>query len=129
MVIMASLIKSAAVPCSGVLSAARSAKLRRFACGEVISGIGRMRPKSVSVHAGLARFGERALEIFFHAAIAREIGGDEMRGFFLLDAELRCQPKRRKPVNDSEIDGLSGAAVLGVLRHGPTPKTSCAVRE
>src|SRR5713226_367845 len=47
MAIIASLMRSAAVPCSGELSAVRSAKLRICTCGEVISGMGRMRPKSV----------------------------------------------------------------------------------
>jgi len=46
---MASLMRSAAVPCSGVFSAVRSAKLRRFGCGDVISGMGRILPKSVFV--------------------------------------------------------------------------------
>src|SRR2546430_6027272 len=41
------LIRSAAVPCSGELSAVRSAKLRNCTCGEVISGIGRILPNSV----------------------------------------------------------------------------------
>src|SRR5580704_17877960 len=45
--IIASLIKSAAVPCSGEFSAVRSAKLRSCTCGELISGIGRMRPNKV----------------------------------------------------------------------------------
>ena len=44
-------------------------------------------------HAGLARFGQRAFEIFLHAAIAREISGDELRGFFLVDA--RAAPRGR----------------------------------
>ena len=42
--IMASLIRSAAVPCSGVFTAVRSAKLRAFGFGCCISGMGRLRP-------------------------------------------------------------------------------------
>src|SRR5580704_458191 len=47
--IMASLIRSAAAPCIGVFIAVRSAKLRKLSCGELISGIWRIRPKRVLV--------------------------------------------------------------------------------
>ena len=43
--IIASLIRSAAVPCSGVLTAVRSAKPRMLGLRERMSGMGRMRPK------------------------------------------------------------------------------------
>ncbi len=46
--IMASLIKSAAVPCIGALIAARSAPARRGPFGELISGSHRRRPNTVS---------------------------------------------------------------------------------
>ena len=42
--IIASLIRSAAVPCRGVLTAVRSAKLRAFGLRLCISGMGRRRP-------------------------------------------------------------------------------------
>src|ERR1700674_1696647 len=70
-------------------------------------------------YTGLARFGKRTLEILLHTAIASEIGGDELRGFLLVDAKLRREAERRLPVDDAEIDRFSRAAMLGVLRHWP----------
>ncbi len=46
---MASLIRSAAVPCSGELTAVRSAKPRALGLRLLISGMGRSRPNSVRV--------------------------------------------------------------------------------
>jgi hypothetical protein len=43
--IIASLMRSAAVPCSGVLTAVRSAKPRMLGLRDWMSGMGRMRPK------------------------------------------------------------------------------------
>ena len=43
----------------------------------------------------LAHFGEAVVEILLHAAIAREIGVDELRGFFRVDAELLRQAEGR----------------------------------
>ena len=42
-----------------------------------------------------------------------------LRGFLLVDAELLREAERRQAVDDAEVDGLGGAAMLGVLRHGP----------
>src|SRR5713101_3812099 len=70
-------------------------------------------------HAGLARLGKNIVQVLLHAAIAREIGVDEFRGFLLLDAQLLREPEWGKAVNDAEVDGLGGAAVLRILRHWP----------
>ncbi len=48
--IIASLIKSAAVPCSGVLTAVRSANDRALGLRLCMSGIGRLRPNSVGAN-------------------------------------------------------------------------------
>ena len=60
--IMASLIRSAAVPCNGVFTAVRSAKLRALGLRLFMSGIGRRRPNRVVAHAvtaDLARWSRR----------------------------------------------------------------------
>ena len=69
-------------------------------------------------HAGFARLVQGFFQVFFYAAIASEIGVDEFRGFFRVDTELRGQAERRLAVDNSKINGLGGAAVRGVLRHG-----------
>ena len=69
-------------------------------------------------YSGLSRFDQDIVEIFFHAAVAREIGVDELCGFFLFDAELLGEAERGKTVNDAEVDGFGGAAMLGGLRQG-----------
>ena len=80
----------------GVFMAVRSAKLRRLGCGELISGMGRMRPKSVSVKPVLRVSAIWRVEIFFHAAVALEIRGDEFGGFFGVDAEFLREAERAK---------------------------------
>src|SRR5258708_1717703 len=70
-------------------------------------------------HAALARLGKNIVQVLLHAAIAREIGADEFRGFFLIDSQLLREPEGRKAINDAEVDGLGGAAVLRSLRQRP----------
>ena len=68
------------------------------------------------------------VQIFFHAAVAREIGVDKLGRFALLDIQLLGQTKGREAVDNSEIDDFGGAAVSADCAIGPTPNTSCAVR-
>src|SRR5438094_289349 len=56
-------------------------------------------------------------QIFLHSAIPREIRIDELRGFALFDPNLLRQTERRKAVDDAEVDGFRGAAMLGGLRE------------
>src|SRR5260370_7241394 len=74
-------------------------------------------------HAGLARLSKNIVQVLLHAAIAREIGVDKFRGLLLLDPQLLREPEWRKTVNDAEVDGLGGAAMLRVLRHRAYPET------
>src|SRR5579872_5345823 len=68
--------------------------------------------------AGLARFGDLAFEIFFDAAVAVEVSGDEFRGFFLVDLQILREAKGGEAVDDAEINYFGGAAMLGSLGKG-----------
>jgi len=71
---------------------------------------------------GLAGFDEDAVQVVLHPTVTREIGTDKLCGFLLGDPELLSQPESRQTIDDAEIDGLGGSAVLGGLRHGPDAK-------
>src|SRR5579883_838269 len=60
---------------------------------------------------------EATVEIFFYAVISLEIGGNEFRGFFLIDLQILRQAKRRQAVDNSEVDHFRRTAMLGGLRH------------
>ena len=62
--------------------------------------------------AGLTRFGDLTIEELFDAAVALEISGNELRGLFLVNAELLGQAEGRKTVNHAEIDDFCDAAML-----------------
>src|SRR5205807_3137534 len=73
-------------------------------------------------HSCLAGFGENVVQVFLHAAIPREIGIDELRRFFLFDAQLLRETERGKSVNNSKVDGLGGAAMLRSLPERAHPE-------
>ena len=78
---IASLIRSAAVPCSGVLTAVRSAKPRALGLRLFMSGMGRSRPNSVLRHAASARTSAMVSSMnCAHAGVALEV---------VLDVRLR----------------------------------------
>ena len=77
-----------------------------------------MRPKRVLVMPVWRVSAIWRSRIVFHAAITLEIFGDEMRGLFLVNAELLSEAESREAVNHAEIDDLSHAAMLGGLREG-----------
>src|SRR5271165_5303891 len=58
----------------------------------------------------------------FYAFVAGEIGGDELGGFFLWDIDLLGEAEGGEAVDDAEIDGFGGAAMLGGLSEGPDAK-------
>ncbi len=103
---MASLIRSAAVPCSGVLTAVRSAKPRMFGLREPISGIGRTRPKWVRTACSRRTVSSVCIDESPHARIAIEVALDVYLRFALIDAQLRRQPERRNAVDDAEVHRL-----------------------
>src|SRR5579864_5846039 len=68
--------------------------------------------------AGLAGFGDLAFEIFFNAAVTVEIGGDEFRGFFLVNLQILRQAEGGESIDDAKVDDFGGAAMLGRLGKG-----------
>ncbi len=116
MEIMASLMRSAAVPCSGVLMAVRSANPRWLGLRLSMSGMGRMRPKSVRT-LPLRRTSSSVLSMnCFDAFVAREVALDIGLGLSLRNAQLRGEAEGRDSVDDAEVDGLG--AVARFLVHG-----------
>jgi hypothetical protein len=105
--IIASLIKSAAVPCGALGEAAQVEVLA------VNVGDGTHPPEERRNFHVTPRLIERAVSELSHPAVLFEVGSDELRRFFLVDADLLRMPERREPVHDAEIDGLGPAAVLG----------------
>src|SRR5208337_4052646 len=73
-------------------------------------------------HTGLASFDEHIVQVLLHAAVAREIGVDELRGFLLPDSQLLREAERREPVDDAKVDRFCRAAVLRGLRQWPNAK-------
>ncbi len=111
---MASLIRSAAVPCSGVLTAVRSAQAGRFQFLLSRSGSGRMRPNSVHFfNFGVCSL-EGAVDELAHARVLFEVSVDEALSLFLVDADLLRKPERRESIDDAEVHGLGAAAMLAV---------------
>ena len=82
---MAILMRSAAVPCSGVLTAVRSAKPRWLGLREWMSGMGRMRPKAVRTAWSRRTMFERAFDEGGDALVAVEVFFDVGLGDFLVD--------------------------------------------
>ena len=112
--IMASLIRSAAVPCSGVLTAVRSAKPRRFQFLLCMSG---MRTDPAEERRNFqfgARLLQRAIDERAHPRVFLEVRVDEALGLFLVDADLLRQPEGRQPIHDAEVHRLGAAAMFGV---------------
>jgi len=59
------------------------------------------------------------VQILLHSTIAHEIGINEFRRFFCSIPKLLREPEWRQAVNNAEVDGFGGAAVLCILRHRP----------
>ena len=92
---IASLIRSAAVPCSGEFTAVRSAKPRAFGLRLLMSGMGRSRPNSVRVTPVCRTSAMVLVDEAPHAGVAREVVLDVLLRLAARDAQLRRQAEAR----------------------------------
>src|SRR5215467_3967554 len=60
---------------------------------------------------------QHPVQVGFDALVARKIRRDKTRRLLLRHVDLLRQAERRKPVNNSKIDGFRRAPVLGSLRQ------------
>ena len=112
---IASLIRSAAVPCSGVLTAVRSANPRELGLRLFMSGMGRSRPNSVRVTPVCAHLGDGLVDESLHPRVAREIVVDVLLRLVARDAERLREAERAHAIDDAEVDDFGLAPRLG--RH------------
>src|ERR1039458_7298267 len=110
-------MRSAAVPCMGLFRAVRSAKFRKFTCGELISGIGRVRPKSVVVYKFFRTSATVLSKNVFTPRYFVKYALMNCAGSRRSLPNFRTKPKGKKAVNNSEIDYLRDAPVFFRLRH------------
>ena len=111
--IMASLMRSAAVPCKGVFTAVRSAKRSRVGIAAVHVGDGALASRQRQRGAGLADFGDGVLNESLDARVQLEVGADVFLRLLAIDSEIGGQAERRLSVHDPEVDGFGVAAHLG----------------
>src|ERR1700757_4091416 len=111
--IIAILIRSAAVPCSGVLTAVRSANPRWFAFLLLMSGIGRTRPNRVftfrsrRASSSVLSMNARTPLYFSKYALMNCLASLGSVPKFLRES------KRREPIHNAEIHHLRLATVIG----------------
>ena len=91
--IIASLIKSAAAPCSGVFTAVRSAKLRALGLRLLHVGNGPPPAEQVDATPAAPHLRDGLVQPPAHAGVALEVGADVQLGFPPLDAQ-RWSPGR-----------------------------------
>ena len=105
-------MRSAAEPWNGAFIAIRSAFARTLWLRSWRPGIGRTRPKIVSVPPGRARLLEDRVEAGPDLREPLEVGGDELLRLGARDAELRRERERPHAVEDAEVDRLGAAALV-----------------
>src|ERR1700722_310193 len=62
-----------------------------------------------------AGLGDLPIQKVLHSTVTFEILGDESRRLFLVNAQILCQTKRRKPINHAKIDDLGHPTMLPSL--------------
>ena len=116
---MAILMRSAAEPWMGVLTAMCSPLILRPMLVEWISGISRLRPRMVETISLLPGQFHHFGREFLDAGIFGEIILDEFLGFRHGDPVFPGQPLGTHPIDDPEVDGLGLVALGGGhLVHG-----------
>ena len=108
--IIAILIRSAAVPCSGVFTAVRSANDRAAGIAAVHVRDRPLAPEQRLRHARLATSSIVLSMNSLHPGVALEVALDVPLGFLAVDAQRLREPERRLSVNDPEVHRLGARA-------------------
>ena len=116
MLSMASLMRSAAVPCSGVLIGGALGEAAHVGIAGLDVGDG-ADAAEVGADGLVAADGfERLLDEALNAFVAIEVGFDVLLRGLLVDVELRGEAEGADAVDDAEVDGLGAGA--GLFVHG-----------
>jgi len=106
------LIKSAAVPCNGVFTSALGEAAEIWILAIDVGN----RPDAAEQSGDfliLARFFENAVDEGADAGVLFEVGIDKLAGFALLDAQILREAEWRQAIDDSEVNHLRLATVIG----------------